>query len=82
MVDTRLDLVEKMTKYKYLDGLPVRSVNSEYAFLYNAYVLCNNSDEIITNFFQAQLYASQITQASYIILIKNILNSKNFLIKN
>uniref|UniRef100_A0A1I8BWL2 DUF4296 domain-containing protein n=1 Tax=Meloidogyne hapla TaxID=6305 RepID=A0A1I8BWL2_MELHA len=64
LVDARLDVIEKVTMYKYLEGLPVRSTNSEYAFLYNAYILANNTDFLITNFFQSQLYASQIAQAS------------------
>lgn len=69
LVDTRLDVVEKMSIYKYLEGLSVRSVVSEYGFLYNAYTVANNSHVVITNFFQAQLYASQITQA----ISKNII---------
>nr|CAD2126480.1 unnamed protein product [Meloidogyne enterolobii] len=52
LVDARLDVVEKMTMYKYLEGLSVRSTISEYNFIYNAYLIANTSDYIITNFFR------------------------------
>jgi len=68
LVDARLDVVEKMTMYKYLEGLSVRSTISEYNFIYNAYLIANTSDYIITNFFQAQLYANQIAQVKNLFL--------------